>query len=201
MLGIAVRPPTRRRRKRRNHLGKGQIQVGERGWLRARQGRLLQRRLNSGWLRLDKGSRLRGELPRCRLGKGGGEFRRRLKMEKSTRLRLGAAVCAGGGSCLNGRRGGLFQCRLNNGRRRQLGAVRPRNRRLLNLVERHRPSSEEADHDVDATRNTALAMPPPPHSPWTDVEQRGNTLLRNAKSAECLVKLRAGHAPVSICPE
>jgi hypothetical protein len=66
--------------------------------------------------------------------------------------------------------------------------------RLLNLVDRHSPRSEEADHDADPVRHAALAKPPSPHSPWADVEQRGDTVLRNAKRAKRFVKFSWGHA-------
>jgi hypothetical protein len=72
----------------------------------------------------------------------------------SGRLKSGAAVCPGG----------------NGG--------------LLDLVDRNCPNSQEPEHDSDAARDTAVAIPPAPDTPRTDTEQLGDVLLRETERAE-----------------
>ena len=72
---------------------------------------------------------------------------------------------------------------------------------MFDRLDRHRPDGQEAKHDPDPARNIAFAILPTLHAPRANTKQRGNTLLGEAESAECLVKFRRGHAPVSICPE
>src|SRR6516225_6678267 len=106
--------------------------------------------------------------------------------------------------CRFGEVGGGFRRRLKkegSGWLRFAAAVRPRDRSLLNLLNRHRAVGQKPNQNANPAGNTALTVLPTPHAPRTNTKQLRNTLLREAESAERLVKLCWGHAPVSLCPE
>jgi hypothetical protein len=85
-------------------------------------------------------------------------------------------------------------CFMQGGGWLRLGnAVHPRNRSLFDLVNRHNPRSEEADHDVDPAGNTAITVLPTSDAARANAKQLRNTLLRNAESIECQVKFCRGH--------
>jgi hypothetical protein len=125
-------------------------------------------------------------------------------MEKSERFSLGAAVHPS-----RKRSSGLLDLvnrhTLHKQRNRQFSAaVRPRRDKVrspLNLLNRQHAVGQKPNQNANPVRHAAIAMPPSPHRPWANVEQRRNTLLRYAKHAERFVKLSRGHVPVSICPD
>jgi hypothetical protein len=81
-------------------------------------------------------------------------FRRRLVKKGGGQLKSGAAVCQGGD-------GGL-----------------------LDLGDRNRPRSQEAEYNLDPARNGAITPPPTANVSRFDPEYLGNMLLREAKRAE-----------------
>ena len=99
----------------------------------------------------------------CLGARHGGLFRRRRDEEGSGRPRFGAAVCPGGDSD-----GGL-----------------------LDLVNRHRARSQEAEHNVDAAGDAAIAVLPAPDAPRADAEQLGDAVLCDAERAECRRGIRS----------
>jgi hypothetical protein len=85
--------------------------------------------------------------------------RRRLDEKGSGRLELGAAGCP-----------------------------RDMDGGLLDLIDRNRPRDQQAKHNPNPARHTALAVLPPPHAPWANAEQLGDAVLRDAERAECLAR-------------
>ena len=105
-------------------------------------------------------------------------FQRRRGREGSRRLRFGAAVGSGGDS----------------------------NGDPLDLVNRHRAASHEAEQNVDAAGDAAIAVLPAPDTPRTDTEQVGDAVLCEAERVECLAEFGpdhrqvAGHDDVALSP-
>ena len=64
---------------------------------------------------------------------------------------------------------------------------------LLDLGNRHRPSGQEAEHNVDATWDVAIAGLPTSDAPRTDAEQLGDAVLCDAERAECRAEFGRGH--------
>jgi hypothetical protein len=97
---------------------------------------------------------------------------------------------AGEGGCLGGRHDGL--------RRRRawqwsaFGAACPGGG-PRDLVNRHRPRSEEAEHDADAQGDAAFAILPAPDVPRADIEQLGDAALCNVERADRLAEFGATH--------
>jgi hypothetical protein len=83
-------------------------------------------------------------------------LRRRLAKKGGGRLRFGAAVCPG----------------------------EDRSRSLLDFCNRNRSSSQEADHNLDPTRDGTITPPPTPDFSRPHTEQLGDALLREAKHTE-----------------
>jgi len=75
------------------------------------------------------------------LGEGDCLYRRRFD-EGSRQLRFGAAICPGG----------------------------DRDGDLLDLVNRRHPCDQQANHDADGGRDTAIAGSPPPDVSWADAK-------------------------------
>ena len=95
----------------------------------------------------------------------GGCLRRRLA-KKSRRLKFGAAICLG----------------------------EDRGRSLLDLSDRNRPGSQEADHNLDPTRDGAITPPPTANVSRFDPEYLGDALLREAKHTERLAEFDRSRA-------
>ena len=100
----------------------------------------------------------------CLGGRRGRLFRRRRDEEGSGRLKFGAAVCPGGD--------------------RDDG---------LDLVNRHRAASQEADHKADAAGDAAIAVLPASDAPRADAEQPGNALLCDAERSDRRAEFGLGH--------
>ena len=64
----------------------------------------------------------------------------------------------------------------------------------LDLVNRQRPRSHEAEHDADAAGNVTTAILPAPDAPRSDVKQLGNAAVRNAECVERFAEFGPGHA-------
>jgi hypothetical protein len=60
---------------------------------------------------------------------------------------------------------------------------------LLDLGNRHRPGGQQAEHNIDAMGDAALAVSPTSDAPWADAKQLGDAMLREAERAECRAKL------------
>jgi hypothetical protein len=95
----------------------------------------------------------------------GGCLRRRLA-KKSRRLKFGAAICLG----------------------------EDRGRSLLDLSDRNRPGSQEADHNLDPTRDGAITPPPTPDFARPHTEYLGGALLRETKHTERRAKFNRSRA-------
>ena len=102
----------------------------------------------------------------------------------------------GEGGSLGARRGRLFQRRRGREGSRRLrfgAAVGPggdSNGDPLDLVNRHRAASHEAEQNVDAAGDAAIAVLPAPDTPRTDTEQVGDAVLCEA-SASSVSRIRS----------
>jgi len=84
--------------------------------------------------------------------------------EESGRLSFGAAVCSGGD------KGGCFD-----------------------LLNRHHPRGQEAEHNGDAARQAAIAVSPMSDSPRVDGKELREAALRDVERAERRAELGRGH--------
>ena len=64
---------------------------------------------------------------------------------------------------------------------------------LLDLGNRHRPRSQEAEHNADAAGDAAIAVLPAPDAPRADAEQLGDAVLCDAERAKCRAEFGRGH--------
>jgi hypothetical protein len=103
-----------------------------------------------------------------------------------------AEIWGGGGGCLGGRQGGPLrrdgeEGRERSGRSRSGTAVRPGgdgDSGPFDLLDRHRPRSQQTEYDVDPTRDVAIAAHPAPDGSRVDVKQPGDAVLRDAEHVE-----------------
>jgi len=107
-------------------------------------------------------------------------------------------IWVGEGGCLGGRRGRLFRRRRDeegSGRLKFGAAVCPGGDRDdgLDLVNRHRAASQEADHKADAAGDAAIAVLPASDAPRADAEQPGNALLCDAERSDRRAEFGLGH--------
>jgi hypothetical protein len=117
-----------------------------------------------------------GPWPKREDGEGGcrgGLLRRRLDEARSRRLRLGGAVCPGGG------RGGGSR----------------------DLINRDRPRGQEVDHDADAVRSVTSAIQPTSNTPGGGAKQFSGAARREAKRVERRAELGHGRGARASLPE
>ena len=111
----------------------------------------------------------------------------------------GSQAWVGVGGCLGARQGGLFWRRRDEegSRGPKFGAAVYPDSGLLDLGNRHRPRSQEAEHNADAAGDAAIAILPTPHAPGANAEQSRNVVLCDAKRAECFAEVSRGHGQVA----
>ena len=113
----------------------------------------------------------------------------------------GGQTWIGEGDCFGERRGRLFRRRrAGEGSGGPIGAaVWPggdSNGDPLDLVNRQRAASQEADHKADADGDAAIAVLPASDGPRADAKQLGNTELRDAKHGDRRAEFGLGHGRV-----
>jgi hypothetical protein len=61
---------------------------------------------------------------------------------------------------------------------------------LFDLGQRHRPGGQQAEHNVDAAWDAAIAALPASDASRANAEQFGDAVLGDAERAECLARRR-----------